>query len=140
VLQRVVLDANGAIVEMRTPQRLANRAQRRALAARDRGCAFPGCGAPPSACEAHHVVWWTRGGETILTNLVLLCPRHHTEIHAGDWVVAIRDGTPWFTPPRWLDPDQRPIRNTVHAAVSEIRVMAHQLQLDVDPPEPHRRE
>jgi hypothetical protein len=140
VLQRVVLDQDGAIVEMRSPQRLANRAQRRALAARDRGCAFPGCGAPPSACEAHHVIWWTRGGETIITNLVLLCPRHHTEIHAGDWNVAIRGGVPWFTPPRWLDPDQAPIRNTVHDAVAEIRTLAQQLRLDLDSPRPHRRE
>ncbi|WP_242419678.1 HNH endonuclease signature motif containing protein, partial [Frankia sp. CpI1-P] len=32
---------------------------RRALAARDRGCTFPGCDRPPSWCEAHHVIHWT---------------------------------------------------------------------------------
>jgi hypothetical protein len=24
------------------------------------------------------------------------------------------DGVPWWIPPRWQDPDQRPRRNTVH--------------------------
>ncbi len=85
------------------------------------------------------MIWWTRGGKTTLTNLVLLCPRHHTEIHAEEWTVTIRDGVPWFTPPRWLDPDQAPLRNTVHDAITEIRTLAQQLRLDVDPPEPHPR-
>jgi Domain of unknown function (DUF222) len=49
VLQLVVLDRAGAIVEMRSPARLATRAQRRALVVRDGGCAFPGCSAP-AAC------------------------------------------------------------------------------------------
>jgi hypothetical protein len=28
---------------------------RRILVARDRGCAFPGCGRPPKQCDAHHI-------------------------------------------------------------------------------------
>ena len=33
-------------------------AQRRALAARDRGCIIPGCGIPAEACQTHHVEDW----------------------------------------------------------------------------------
>jgi hypothetical protein len=127
----VILDHNGAIVEMRTPSRLANRAQRRALAARDKGCAFPGCDIPPAMCVAHHVLWWSRGGHTVLTNLVLLCSRHHTDIHAGEWTIQMLDGIPWFTPPKWLDPDQKPLRNTIHDAIDEVTRLAQQLWLDI---------
>lgn len=35
-------------------------AQRKAIAARDGGCAWPGCRAPVSWCDAHHVTWWVR--------------------------------------------------------------------------------
>ncbi|MFP5333811.1 MAG: DUF222 domain-containing protein [Actinomycetes bacterium] len=127
VLQIVVLDSKGAIVEMRDPGRLANRAMRRALAARDGGCAYPGCSAPPSWCEAHHVEMWSRGGRTVLRNLVLLCPRHHTIVHCGEWVIEMRHEVPWFIPPRHLDPGQRPIRNTVHTAMAEATALAQRL-------------
>ena len=33
------------------------------------------------ACEAHHLVYLSRGGEDSLDNLVLLCPNHHTVVH-----------------------------------------------------------
>jgi len=36
---------------------------------------------------------------------------HHDRIDAGGWSVHRREGVPWFTPPAWLDPDQRPRRN-----------------------------
>jgi 5-methylcytosine-specific restriction enzyme A len=35
-------------------------------------------------CEAHHVRWLSRGGEDVLTNLVLICPNHHRAIHRCD--------------------------------------------------------
>jgi Domain of unknown function (DUF222)/HNH endonuclease len=87
---------------------------RRALVTRDRGCTFPGCDRPPGWCEAHHITHWADGGQTTLTNLALLCDAHHRLIHAQDWQIRITDGRPEFTSPRWLDPDQRPIRNTIH--------------------------
>jgi hypothetical protein len=35
----------------------------------------------------HHVIWWTNGGETRVTSLVLFCDQHHTVIHQPGWVV-----------------------------------------------------
>jgi hypothetical protein len=56
-------------------------AQRRALVARDRGCIVPGCKRKPRWCHAHHVLRFPNG-PTNLSNLVLLCSRHHQQIHA----------------------------------------------------------
>ncbi|MDX1647786.1 MAG: DUF222 domain-containing protein [Longimicrobiales bacterium] len=59
---------------------------RRALEARDRGCRFPGCGG--RFTDAHHIVHWADGGETKLSNLVLLCRRHHRRVHEEGWEVC----------------------------------------------------
>jgi hypothetical protein len=87
---------------------------RRALIARDKGCAFPGCDRPPGWCAAHHILHWVDGGHTALCNLVLLCDHHHGVAHAEEWHITIINGHPHFTPPRWIDPQQKPIRNTMH--------------------------
>lgn len=63
----------------------ATASQRRALAARDGGCAFPGCSAPPHWCEAHHLVPAELDGPTLMVNLALLCRRHHHLVHEGGW-------------------------------------------------------
>jgi hypothetical protein len=55
---------------------------RRAVIVRDRMCRFPGCERPQTWCEAHHVVHWADGGSTALSNLILLCRRHHRMVHA----------------------------------------------------------
>jgi 5-methylcytosine-specific restriction protein A len=86
---------------------------RRAVAARDRGCAHPGCGRPVSWCEVHHATPWEHGGETKLSNLVMLCRVHHRQIHSTEWIVRIRDGLPEFIPPKWLDFEQRPRRRAL---------------------------
>ena len=72
---------------------------RRALEARDRQCVWPGCARPLSWCDGHHLVWWTRGGETSLPNLALLCRPHHRMVHEGGWSL-LRRRTAWHaTPP-----------------------------------------
>jgi hypothetical protein len=35
-------------------------------------------------CEAHHVRWLSRGGDDVLSNMVLICPNHHRAIHRCD--------------------------------------------------------
>ncbi|MEQ3549074.1 DUF222 domain-containing protein [Pseudonocardia nematodicida] len=98
----IVLASTGEPLFVGREKRCANRAQRRALAQRDGGCAFPGCDAPPQWCVAHHVRHWAHGGCTDLDNLVLLCSQHHTLIHKGDWVITMEGGFPLFHPPPWV--------------------------------------
>ncbi|HET9847143.1 MAG TPA: DUF222 domain-containing protein [Candidatus Dormibacteraeota bacterium] len=56
---------------------------RRALAARDHGCVVVGCNRPARWTDAHHVEHWTRGGPTVMSNLILLCKHHHRLVHEG---------------------------------------------------------
>ncbi len=107
----VVVDAKGVVLWMGRTSRLATVAQTRALAARDGGCSFPGCQHPPEQCERHHVVAWVDGGPTDLDNLTLLCRYHHHNFLARGWSCRLVDGLPTWTPPRWVDPSQRPVVN-----------------------------
>ena len=53
-------------------RRLPTAAQRRAISARDRGCVFPGCDAPPNRCAGHHRKHWKRDlGPTDTDNIDL---------------------------------------------------------------------
>jgi hypothetical protein len=58
---------------------------RRALTIRDGGCAVPGCDVDASRCEAHHITYWEHHGETSVSNMVLLCAKHHHMVHEGRW-------------------------------------------------------
>jgi Domain of unknown function (DUF222) len=84
---------------------------RRALVARDRGCAFPGCDRPPGLCQAHHCRHWADGGDTSVENCVLLCETHHRHVHCTGWEILICPGYVEFIPPAIIDPDRRPLRN-----------------------------
>ncbi|GAB2916428.1 hypothetical protein GCM10027047_12880 [Rhodococcus aerolatus] len=128
-VDRVVLSRTGRILQMATLGRFFTPGQRRAMAARDGGCAFPGCDRPPGWTDAHHVVPWSRDGPTDTDNGVLLCEAHHTEIHLGRWTITVRDGVPWFVPPRSHDPTRTPVRNTLHDAVRATRRFGQQLAL-----------
>lgn len=109
-----VLNASGGVAGYGRTRRFASVGQRRALAARDGGCSFPGCTMPASWCEAHHVVSWLDGGATDLDNLTLLCGRHHREFEKLGWECRMADGAPEWIPPPWRDPDRIPLRNSAH--------------------------
>jgi hypothetical protein len=83
-------------------------AQRRALAARDRGCTFPGCHRRASRCHAHHLVHWEDGGPTNIDNGALLCRYHHQLVHREGWEGRLdARGRPEYRPPATLDPHRR---------------------------------
>jgi hypothetical protein len=108
-----VLGGQGQVLDVGRERRLFTGPLRRALAIRDGGCAFPGCDRPPKYCHAHHARSWLDGGPTCLANGLLLCHLHHVVIHSGEWIVYIAaDGMPEFIPPKWIDPEQRPMRNS----------------------------
>ena len=76
-----VLDTTGQILYLGRTRRPFTSAQIRGLWLRDRNCSFPGCTAPATRCDAHHLRHWADGGPTDLSNGTLLCPRHHTIVH-----------------------------------------------------------
>jgi len=85
---RVVMrhDRDGRVVEVGARTRTIPPALRRALQHRDQGCRFPGCGLRFG--EGHHVRHWAAGGPTTLSNLALLCRRHHRTVHEEGYQVA----------------------------------------------------
>jgi Domain of unknown function (DUF222)/HNH endonuclease len=109
----IVMDGAGQPLDVGRIKRTIPDGLRRAVAARDRGCAHPGCDRPVSWTECHHILPWEHGGETKLSNLVLLCKIHHRLIHSSGWSVRIRDGLPEFIPPKWIDYEQRPRRRAL---------------------------
>ena len=80
---RIVLDGESQPLDIGRRTRTVPPAMRRALELRDGGCAWKGCDAPASWCDAHHIIHWIDGGVTALINLILLCRKHHTAIHDG---------------------------------------------------------
>ncbi|MGO1182381.1 MAG: DUF222 domain-containing protein [Micrococcaceae bacterium] len=100
-----VLGAEGEVLDVASSRRQFSLKQRRALAARDGGCAAPGCTFPAAWCDSHHVQEWSEGGPTTVENGVLLCNHHHRSLHLGMWVIEMHDGVPWFTPTAKLRPD-----------------------------------
>ncbi len=107
------LTASGEVLDLGRTRRIASRPQTLALIARDGGCSFPGCAHPPQYCERHHIREWIDGGLTNLNNLTLVCAYHHHNFLARGWTCKINtDGIPEWTPPRWVDRDQKPMINT----------------------------
>lgn len=132
----VVLGSGSQPLDVGREHRHFTKPIRMALTLRDGGCAFPGCTAVPAACEAHHIQPWWMGGESSLANAVLLCPFHHRLVEPdpsrsgeSQWRVHLDpvNGLPWFTPPRHIDPNQKPRQHYRHRL--------RQVELEPDPPE-----
>ena len=109
----VVMNGQGQPLDVGRATRTIPDGLRRAVAARDHGCAHPGCGRPVSWCHCHHILPWELGGDTKLDNVVMLCAAHHRQVHSTEWIVRIRDGLPEFIPPKWVDFEQRPRRRAL---------------------------
>ncbi|MGH3988376.1 MAG: DUF222 domain-containing protein, partial [Pseudonocardiaceae bacterium] len=107
----VVLGGGSEPLDVGRAMRTVPRSVRRALVARDRGCAFPGCDRPPRMCQAHHCRHWIDDGDTSVGNCVLLCETHHRHVHCTGWEILIRPGWVEFIPPAVIDPARTPLRN-----------------------------
>lgn len=82
VVTPIICDAEGQPLWLGRSARTATPAQRRALAARDRGCSVKGCDKPPQWCDVHHLTGFTLwGGKTDIDEMALYCRRHHVHIH-----------------------------------------------------------
>ncbi|RZS91328.1 HNH endonuclease [Motilibacter rhizosphaerae] len=104
--------APGVPLALGRETRLATRAQQRALWVRDGGCIAPGC--RNRRVQAHHVIHWSDGGPTDLSNMCLLCSRHHHLLHQGGWQLEPDPDRPGrFS---WRPPDGGPPVPATHAS------------------------
>jgi hypothetical protein len=97
-ISRVLL-ADSMVIDVGRATRVNSAPRRRALRVRDRGCRFAGCDRQVNWSTPHHIVAWSKGGPSELSNLVLLCYYHHRLVHEGGWQV-IKTGREFrFLPP-----------------------------------------
>ncbi len=112
---------SGHVVAIGARTRTIPPALRRALQHRDRGCRFPGCGV--RVAEGHHLHHWAQGGPTTLSNLALLCRRHHRAVHEEGYQAARGpDGTLQFRRPDGLQLPEVPFTPAcIGDPVTELR-------------------
>ena len=67
-ITRIVFGPDYEVLDVGRTKRTVTPAQRRAVIARDNTCRGPGCHAPPRVCEVHHLIPWSRGGNTSVEN------------------------------------------------------------------------
>jgi hypothetical protein len=102
---RVLTDPrSGAPLEIGRTSYRVPKAMRQWLRLRDGRCPFPGCNNHSLDNEADHVLAWSEGGSTGVSNLGQPCRRHHRLRHTTAWrpVDATRD-----QPPGWISPAGR---------------------------------
>jgi hypothetical protein len=106
---RILLGSDSTVIDVGRAKRVVSGPMRKALNARDCRCTWPGCNRPASWSSAHHLVHWIRGGSTDLSNLALLCYRHHGLVHEGNWQLVRADDGRMLTvpPPTGLEPYAR---------------------------------
>jgi hypothetical protein len=106
----LLFDENLHPLDVGREQRLFTPAQRTALAVKWGGCTAPGCDAPVSWTEAHHLhEWAAEHGKTNIADGILLCRHHHLLFHNNGWHITRNNhGEYWLTPPPTTDPDQTP--------------------------------
>lgn len=84
--QSVVESSSGDPVALSKKSRSAPSFIRGLLRRRDGTCRFPGCH-NSRFLRAHHIIHWSDGGKTELSNLVFLCNKHHHFVHEQHWSV-----------------------------------------------------
>lgn len=89
-IHRVITDGVSSILDYGRSTRTIPPAVYTSLVLRDFGCRFPGCDRPSEWCEGHHIWHWEDGGRTDVSNLVLLCSKHHHRVHMRGWHIKLR--------------------------------------------------
>ncbi|GAA4591891.1 hypothetical protein GCM10023194_52330 [Planotetraspora phitsanulokensis] len=78
-LVRLVMDADGQVLDMGRAVRLATKAQRKAAFARYATCWIDGCPLPATMCQIDHADNWSDGGHTDLRLLGPACQFHNRD-------------------------------------------------------------
>ncbi len=88
------IDTHGQPLSIGRKFRTISAAIKRALRLRDRTCRFSGC-THRRYVDGHHIKHWANGGETALSNLILLCSAHHRLLHEGGCRVESNGANGW---------------------------------------------
>jgi len=125
-LAKIIIGDNGEPLYLGRHKRYFTAAQMRALAVRDGGCVWPGCGAPASWADGHHVDGFHDDGPTDIDNGVLLCPYHHHKLHRSGFEIRMLGGRPHMRLTPAMDPAQqwRPVGRSRIEAVQIRRKRA----------------
>ncbi|KQP56831.1 hypothetical protein ASF51_02725 [Agreia sp. Leaf283] len=132
----IVRNADGSPLDLGREVRLYTRAQRVVIATLQGGCAAPGCDAPASFCEVHHLQHWSEGGKTDINDGILLCRFHHMQLHNdGHRIIRIPgrkyEESYYWVPSALRDPGQTPIKLRFRG------VARHNAQATHEPHEAH---
>lgn len=107
----VTLTGQRQVLSIGRKSRQFNESLRRAILARDRGCAVPGCHWPAAWCELHHIKYWSDDGETSTENGALMCSHHHQAMHSKMLHLERVNGEIRFRLHKLIDPEQEHRKN-----------------------------
>ncbi|MDB4953177.1 MAG: putative His-Me finger endonuclease domain protein [Myxococcales bacterium] len=134
----MVEDEQGQALSVGRRTRAIPAAIKRALIKRDRTCRFPGCD-NRLYVEGHHVVHWADGGDTALSNLVILCSHHHRYLHEYKYRIEFEatSGEPMFFDPRGRRVEEVPAPIThLHLGWDAIANANRDLEITAETNEP----
>jgi 5-methylcytosine-specific restriction endonuclease McrA len=108
-ISTMIHNADGDVLNVGRRSRKPPAALRRAIRERDHSrCQYPGC--ESRRTDAHHIQYWSNGGETSYRNLCSLCHRHHTLVHDKNILIAAATGGfAFYTPQGTLIPASPPL-------------------------------
>jgi hypothetical protein len=108
-ISTMIHDTDGDVLNVGRRSRKPPAALRRAVRERDHSrCQYPGC--QSRRTDAHHIRYWSNGGETSYRNLCSLCRRHHALVHdKGVLIAAANSGFAFYTPQGALIPASPPL-------------------------------
>ncbi len=85
-----VLGGKGQVLDLGRKRRLYTKTQRIAMNVQQHGtCAVDGCDRPAAWGDAHHLHPWHLGGNTNVSDGVLVCKRHHTMADHPDYQTTV---------------------------------------------------